>query len=865
VMPETLQELVEGLAGLGERPAVGLRQEFGVRWWSYARLSTETCRFADRLRRLGLPPGSRLLLWAPNCPEWVACLLGAALRGVVVVPADASASPQAVQRLASQVEACLVVHGPDQDVSAFPQPSQALFPQAPLAPQALFPQAPLAPQALAPQALQVPLAPGAPALILFTSGTTQEPRGVPLTHANLMVQVTPFRRWRTPLRLLPARMLVLSPLSHVQGLLLGVCLPLSLGLSVLYSVSLAPAHIARTLRQNRVTVLVAVPRLQHLLAEFLQRAPAGRSGLSLGERVRGMRPFLLRRHHLFLGTHTVLGYWFWILVVGGASLPEADERFWHESGYVLVQGYGLTETAALVSLNVDNPLRQRIGSIGKPLPHAHVRLAPDGEILVQGPHLSPACVPPGPPGSGFLATGDLGRFDRSGRLHFLGRKKEVIVTSEGHNVFPHEVEAVLNRMRGVREAVVVGRERDGQAEVHAVLWLEDDLQAGQIVRQANARLEPHQRIMSWSVWTGQDLPRTSLLKARRREIAATLEHPPAPAGERGAARPTLEQIREAGDRRERLRRLVGYLLEAPSTSSEGSRLRLVQDLGLSSLDLVELVALLARSGHDLQDEAALPEDISLQDLQAWLKGGSQAWNGHYEATRTPVNMDHPLLSLSRSILVPLVFPAWFALLARLHTEGRENLAGLQPPFIAACDHHENGSDVLAIYNALPSHLRKRFIVVTSHWIFRELLNPALEASLPRRAYVAFGFHFLLPLLFPYTLWPHYGATSHGIMETCRLIDRGYSPIVFPQGGWDEMSRGVQPGVALLAITTQVPILPMRLEGNEYMDFHVHCRRRDIILKFGKPIELRPQDTVSQVLGRLQAAFKTLAGGEACRL
>jgi 1-acyl-sn-glycerol-3-phosphate acyltransferase len=120
----------------------------------------------------------------------------------------------------------------------------------------------------------------------------------------------------------------------------------------------------------------------------------------------------------------------------------------------------------------------------------------------------------------------------------------------------------------------------------------------------------------------------------------------------------------------------------------------------------------------------------------------------------------------------------------------------------------------------------------------------------------------MPLLFPYTLWPHFGATSQGIMETCRLIDRGFSPIVFPQGGRDESGPKVQPGVALLAVTTQVPILPMRLEGNEGMDFfHFSRRRRDIVLRFGEPFETGPMDTISKVSERLQAAFKGLAGGQ----
>ena len=123
----TLQELVWQLPRFGDRPAVGLRQTFGLRWWSYRRLYTESVRVAGWLRARGLPPGAHLILWAPNGPEWVSWLLGAAMRGVVVVPADENASPELVQRLAQTVGAALLVHGPQQDAAALELPAQLLY------------------------------------------------------------------------------------------------------------------------------------------------------------------------------------------------------------------------------------------------------------------------------------------------------------------------------------------------------------------------------------------------------------------------------------------------------------------------------------------------------------------------------------------------------------------------------------------------------------------------------------------------------------------------------------------------------------------------------------------------------------------
>ena len=206
----------------------------------------------------------------------------------------------------------------------------------------------------------------------------------------------------------------------------------------------------RTIRQNRIHLLLAVPRVQSVLADALRHGPYGRRGRSPADEVARVRFFPLRRHRLFLATRRALGYRFGALLVGGATLPPEDERFWFECGYVLAQGYGLTEASALVSVHVNNPLGARLGSVGRPLGHQELRIADDGEVLVRGPNVS---LPDRRDGE-FLRTGDLGRLDRRGRLWLHGRKSELIVTAEGRNVHAGDVEATLRAVPGVREAVV---------------------------------------------------------------------------------------------------------------------------------------------------------------------------------------------------------------------------------------------------------------------------------------------------------------------------------------------------------------------------------------------------------------------------
>src|SRR6185295_12331807 len=227
--------------------------------------------------------------------------------------------------------------------------------------------------------------------------------------------------------------------------------------------------------------------------------------------------------------HRALGLKFWAFVVGAAPLPPDLEEFWRRMGFAVVQGYGLTETAPIVTLN--HPFRTSKGSVGTPIQGVEVRIAEDGEILVRGENVTsgyyqsstlqdpsskiqaPSSKLQADPGSripdpgldpvfdadGWFHTGDIGERDDQGRVFIKGRKKEMIVTPEGLNVFPEDVERVLNETAGVRESAVVGVAQTAADErVHAVLVLEPDASKETIVREANARLQDHQRVRTAS-------------------------------------------------------------------------------------------------------------------------------------------------------------------------------------------------------------------------------------------------------------------------------------------------------------------------------------------------------------------------------
>jgi len=216
--------------------------------------------------------------------------------------------------------------------------------------------------------------------------------------------------------------------------------------------------------------------------------------------------------------HRVFGWKFWSFIVGAAPLAADLEAFFSELGFLVVQGYGLTETAPIVTLN--HPFHARQGSVGKPIAGVEVKIAPDGEILVRGENVTSGYYQRPEDTAlafedGWFHTGDIGELKENGELAILGRKKEMIVTPEGLNVFPEDVESVLKQQPGVRDAAVTGTDR-----VHAALILTEGANAEDIVRRTNARLADYQRVRSFSIWPQDEFPRTEgTAKLKRSEIA----------------------------------------------------------------------------------------------------------------------------------------------------------------------------------------------------------------------------------------------------------------------------------------------------------------------------------------------------------
>ena len=582
--------------------------------WSYAELLDAAGRFARELAARGIAKGDRILLWGENSAEWVAAFLGCAISGVVAVPMDRGSTPEFVARVAAQVDPRLAVLGREQPAAGLAAPvivleelreAVAAHPAEPL------PRAELTRD----DALE----------IVFTSGTTAEPRGVVISHGNFLANLEPleteirkydrYERWVHPIRFLN-----LLPLSHVFGQFMGIFVPPLLGGTILLLDTLNPGEVERMIRRERVSVLVTVPRLVESLRDKIERdlEAEGRLESFRREFARAEHVHFLRRWWRFRRIHRRFGWKFWAFISGGAALPEAAEQFWTRLGYAVIQGYGLTETASLVT--VQHPFQLAKGSIGKALPGREIKLSETGEILVRGESVAKGYwsargggLEPVVGDEGWLHTGDLGVADAAGNLYFKGRRKNVIVTPAGLNVYPEDLEAVLRRRPEVRDAVVIGIEREGNAEPCAVLLLRqpEPAAAEVAVRSANEELADYQQIRRWHIWPEDDFPRTPTRKPQLHTIASAVRDA---LGVAAPAAGPAEAPSATGGLSELVARITGRPVEELKPGA-----RLARDLNLSSIERVELLAALEDRYQVELNESQFTEATTVGELDRILR------------------------------------------------------------------------------------------------------------------------------------------------------------------------------------------------------------------------------------------------------
>ncbi|MGA8529806.1 MAG: AMP-binding protein [Acidobacteriaceae bacterium] len=839
---------------------------------TWSELATLADRCAAELIRRQIPMGERVVFWGQNGLEWMGAFFGCLQRGVIVVPLDPAGALDFAQRVIENTRPKLIV-GDRERLGSLAGNIPTL--------------------AFEDFAQQLPQPPGSdlrdPALtldtpfqILFTSGTTAEPKGIVHTHRNVLASLDPIEREMQKYlkyeRIFhPLRFLHTLPLSHVFGQFMGLWIPPLLAAEVHFDNRLQAQRLIEIIHRERISVVCSVPRVLDLLRSHLLALDP-----RLAERIQAAAgQSAWKRWWHFRKIHRLFGYKFWAFVCGGASLSADLESFWTSLGFALVQGYGMTETSALITLN--HPFKPGQGTIGKVLPGRDVRITDEGEILVRGDMVSRATWQQGslrPNESEWLATGDLAQRDDQGQLRFVGRKSQVIVTPSGVNIHPEDVEEALNAQPGVQASAVVPLLTSAGTEPVAVLLFRGAREeAQQAIVAANRQLADYQQIHQWCLWPELDLPRTSTGKVRRPKVTEWVNAQQTQSSSGASADPLLSLV---------------LSISHASADHAGDDARLSEDLGLDSLGRVQLQSELEQRLGLTLDDVTLEQIATLGDLRRALgldhaldhagaaaldtapeasadrSGASPAPARSIAPTAQPLETDiyphwpwwRPVW-LIRAAYTELIQQPLVRFLAKPRVERPPQLRPGQPVLLIA--NHVTAYDVPLVLYGLPGRMRRHVAAAMAGnilWDWRHCRNVGPTRSFWSRMLDPLGplTWFLVTALVNAFPLPRSAGFRRSFQHAGEALDRGYNVIVFPEGRRTETGlQPFRPGIGILVRESKVPVVPVALAGLSELKEKGNgwFRSGALTVRVGEPMQFSPSDTPEQITERLYDTLKSM--------
>ncbi|MFU8857650.1 MAG: AMP-binding protein [Deferrisomatales bacterium] len=866
---KTLASLVDGFAERGDAPAVVQMRPEGPDGTSFVELGRRARRCASGLRGQGLRAGDRVVLWAESSPAWIAASLAVIRAGGVVTPLDVQLGREALVRILEDSEPRYLLttarRSERLEEIGNPLPPVLFLDRPPEAGKSVW-ELPETGEPL-PRVGEED-----PAALFYTSGTTGPPKGVPLTHGNLVFQLN--RVAETGLALPEDRFLVPLPFHHVYPFSLGMLLPLAQGLPIVLPQALTGPEIVRAAREAEATVLLGVPRLHRALSDAMEArlARAGVPARLLFRLARRTCGAARRRLGVNAGRFVLapvrrrIGPRLRVLASGGGPLDPDLAADLEALGWDIAIGYGLTETAPLLTVNPPGSGRHR--TVGRPLPGVELRIDRSaatggskedgrGEILARAPSVFsgyrnlPDETREAFTEDGWFRTGDLGEWEEGGFLRILGRVSTRIVTESGENVQPEEVEEAYEASPVLREVGVL--EEEGRL-VGLVMPDPGAAEGGRDPREDAVRravsdrseaLPSHQRLTAYAL-TDRPLPCTRLGKIRRHRLAERYRSARAGEEDREGRQPVPVEEMGGEDR---------WLLEDPAARAAWDLLterypdrgltpdaHLAFDLGVDSLEWVALsVELEERTGVQW-DEEAIASFETVRDLLQSAAEGREA-GGSGRGSR-PLEEPEEFLGEAQRLWLEPPGPWSRALGCAAHGAVR---AGMRIGFRLRVEGREH----------VPS--RGAFVIAPNHLSF---LDPfALAAALDRptleRTYwagwtgIAFrnaAVRLLSRLARVVPVDPHRAAAS-SLASGAAVLRRDRSLVWFPEGTRSKTGelQDFRPGIGLLLEHYPVPVIPAHLDGSwEAMPpGRFLPRLRPIRLRFGEALDPRELEEASQ--------------------
>jgi long-chain acyl-CoA synthetase len=846
------------------RVAMRIERDGHKEQYTYADLRELATRAAAFFASHGIRNGNRVMLFSHNAPEWGMTYFGVLKAGATCIPVDPESTTEEVVNFARAGEASGIVISDKlkEERSSLPEQLKAAgldevriwtFDQ-------VFELVDVDIEKERVALLPPRVTAQSVASLIFTSGTTGRPKGVMLSHRNLTSMVSML----SSVFDMDTSDGVLSvlPLHHTFEFSTGFLTPLSRGAQITYLPELTSEHLAKAIKNGHVTGMVGVPALWELLHRRIKTRLNDRGKLvadgtelliKFNAWLRDNTPLNFGQL-LFYPIHEGMGGRIRYFISGGSALNEKVQRDFQGLGFTILEGYGLTEASPV--LTVTRPENRMLaGTVGKSLPGVEIRIAePDaagvGEVIARGPNVmvgyfgneeatKKALV------DRWLYTGDLGRLDDDGNLYLVGRSKDIIVDTNGKNVYPDEVEEVYQDSPYIKELSVIGLP-DGIGEKVACMVVPDhDYDISVSRSELRQKIEEHFRDVSAKLpyykrvkllhFTEDELPRTATRKVKRREVLKMMQA-------------MEERTRDGEVRGEELTGDAAWLTEIVAsvtnrTLDEISINTRLGDLGFDSLMFVELAQAIENAGGAITAPDRLNE---VQDVRELLTVVSRqaAQSGRRESSRLRLETEKDdeihipeLLKSLGGRTVTLAQRALYERLLRTKYEGRSNIP-YHTNFIVAANHSSH-LDMGLVKMALNDAGEDLVALAAADYFFDTKY---------KRAYME-NFTNLVPM-------ERSGSLRQSLRHARAYLDRGYNALIFPEGtrSMSGMMADFKPVIGYLALAARVGILPIYLQGtfDAFPKGSALLKSRDVSARIGRFIDIDELESMTKGLPRAEA-------------